>query len=385
MKKLILFLTLTIISIKFYAQTIPINGNSKIAAWSQNRDSAGFTTVALLSAQVAAINGGVPIGTANRITVTGSTTPVIDISAAYVGQASITTLGTITTGIWNGTAIANANLANSTISGVALGGTLAPLVAGANLTGTNYTGAATQTFALATTLTGLTSVTSTTFVGALTGNASTATSATNVTGLVASSNGGTGVAGTLTGYLYGNAASPATASTTIPTTALSGTITNAQLANNSITLNGASVALGGSKTIDLANVTSVGATTATATSFTGGLTSSGGTTLSGSSGAATISGAITNTQSIKTAVYTVLLTDREIVADATSGAFTITLPACSAGREIIIIRKNMTGSNVTITRAGTDTINTNALFTLMSAGVLVLKGMGTDWITNFSN
>jgi hypothetical protein len=44
-------------------------------------------------------------GTANRITSTGGTTPVIDISAAYVGQSSITTLGTIVTGVWNGTAI----------------------------------------------------------------------------------------------------------------------------------------------------------------------------------------------------------------------------------------------------------------------------------------
>ena len=44
-------------------------------------------------------------GTANRITSTGGTTPVIDISGSYVGQASITTLGTIITGVWNGTAI----------------------------------------------------------------------------------------------------------------------------------------------------------------------------------------------------------------------------------------------------------------------------------------
>src|SRR3954462_4495313 len=44
-------------------------------------------------------------GTANRITSTGGTTPVIDISAAYVGQTSITTLGTITTGTWHGTVI----------------------------------------------------------------------------------------------------------------------------------------------------------------------------------------------------------------------------------------------------------------------------------------
>lgn len=41
-------------------------------------------------------------GTANRITVTGS---VIDIAATYIGQTSITTLGTIGTGTWQGTSI----------------------------------------------------------------------------------------------------------------------------------------------------------------------------------------------------------------------------------------------------------------------------------------
>jgi len=44
-------------------------------------------------------------GTANRITSTGGANPVIDIAATYVGQTSITTLGTITTGTWNGTVI----------------------------------------------------------------------------------------------------------------------------------------------------------------------------------------------------------------------------------------------------------------------------------------
>lgn len=93
-------------------------------------------------------------GTTNRITSTGGATPVIDISASYVGQSSITTLGTITTGVWNGTAIANANLANSSLT----------------IGSTNISLGATST-----TLAGLTSVTSTTFVGALTGNSSTAT------------------------------------------------------------------------------------------------------------------------------------------------------------------------------------------------------------------
>jgi hypothetical protein len=45
-------------------------------------------------------------GTANRIIVTSD---AIDIASTYVGQTSITTLGTITAGTWNGTSIAISN------------------------------------------------------------------------------------------------------------------------------------------------------------------------------------------------------------------------------------------------------------------------------------
>lgn len=57
-------------------------------------------------------------GTTNRITSTGGGTPVIDISASYVGQSSITTVGTIASGTWQGTVI-----------GLAYGGTNANLTA----------------------------------------------------------------------------------------------------------------------------------------------------------------------------------------------------------------------------------------------------------------
>jgi phage-related tail fiber protein len=46
------------------------------------------------------------VGTSNRITVNADS---IDIASTYVGQATITTLGTVTTGAWNGTTIAVAN------------------------------------------------------------------------------------------------------------------------------------------------------------------------------------------------------------------------------------------------------------------------------------
>ena len=71
-------------------------------------------------------------------------------------------------------------------------------------------------------------------------------------GILNVSNGGTGAI-TLTGYVKGNGAGAMTASATVPTTDLSGTITNVQLANSTVTYNGVAVALGASGTITAAN------------------------------------------------------------------------------------------------------------------------------------
>ena len=81
--------------------------------------------------------------------------------------------------------------------------------------------------------------------------------------------GGTG-ANSLTGYVKGSGTSPMTAATTIPTTDLSGTVTNAQIANPNVTFNGVSVNLGASGTITAAtpNALTFG-TGFTAGSFTG--------------------------------------------------------------------------------------------------------------------
>jgi len=82
---------------------------------------------------------------------------------------------------------------------------------------------------------------------------STATSgAVTLAGTLGVASGGTGAV-TLTGYVKGNGISAFTASPTIPTTDLSGTISNAQLANSSVTYNGVTVALGASGNITAAN------------------------------------------------------------------------------------------------------------------------------------
>ena len=53
-------------------------------------------------------------GTTDRISITGtSTNPVINISSNYSGQTTITTLGTVGTGTWNATAIADNKIASA--------------------------------------------------------------------------------------------------------------------------------------------------------------------------------------------------------------------------------------------------------------------------------
>lgn len=86
-------------------------------------------------------------GTSNRITSTGGTTPVIDISAAYVGQSSITTLGTIGTGIWQGTVVGatyGGTGVNNGANTLTLAGTLA--TSGAFASTFTMTGATNVTF-----------------------------------------------------------------------------------------------------------------------------------------------------------------------------------------------------------------------------------------------
>lgn len=121
-----------------------INDNTMATASTTNLSSS-----AAIKAYVDSTAGGTVAsvsGTTNRITSTGGNNPVIDISAAYVGQTSITTVGTIATGTWNGSVI------GSTYGGTGVNNGASTLTLGGNLA---TSGAFSSTF----TMTAATSVT----------------------------------------------------------------------------------------------------------------------------------------------------------------------------------------------------------------------------------
>ena len=175
--------------------------------------------------------------------------------------------------------------------------------------------------------------------------------------------GGSG-ANTLTGYLIGNGTSAFTASATIPTTALSGTITNAQLANSSVTYNGITVALGASGTI-------TASTTSTLTIGTG----LSGTSFNGSS---PVTIAIDST--VVTLTGTQTLTNKTISgasntlsnignASLTNSAITIGSTSVSLGGTITTFAgTSISGSTNTLSNIGNASL-TNSAITINGSSV----------------
>lgn len=143
------------------------------------------------------------VGTSNRITVNADS---IDIASTYVGQTSITTLGTIGTGTWNGTVISptyGGTGVNNGSSTITLGGNLT--FSGAFATSITVTGATTVTLPTSGTLvnTAVTTLSSLASVGTI-------TTGTWNGSTIGVAYGGTG-ATTLTGVLKGNGTSAFTA------------------------------------------------------------------------------------------------------------------------------------------------------------------------------
>ncbi len=92
---------------------LPNSGNVNFQGWRGINGADGIdpTDFATLQ-QVTAISGTyikTVTGTADQIVVTAGQTPVVSMASTYIGQTSITTLGTVTTGAWNGSVIPLAN------------------------------------------------------------------------------------------------------------------------------------------------------------------------------------------------------------------------------------------------------------------------------------
>lgn len=86
---------------------------------------------------------------------------------------------------------------------------------------------------------------------------------------------------------------------------------------------------------------------------------------------------------IASAAYTALETDSVILADATSAAFTVTLPtAVSVNGKILIIKKTDASANaVTVDGAGSETIDGSTTFTLAAQYDFVqIKSDGSNWV-----
>lgn len=185
----------TLLGIDVSDTTDSANGTVKLFAFTnfQVRDAtltalAAFNTNGVV-VQTAADTfvGRTLTGTANRLTITNGDgvagAPTFDIDSAYVGQATITTLGTIVTGTWSATAIA-VNKGGTNLTSYAIGDLL-------------YASGATTLAKLADVATGNVLIS---------GGVTTAPSwgkvdvTAHISGIVPSANGGTGVnnAGTFT-------------------------------------------------------------------------------------------------------------------------------------------------------------------------------------------
>jgi hypothetical protein len=223
-------------------------------------------------------NLGGPAGPVGPQGPTGPTGPgaTIQVNSTVTGapgtNASVTNVGSLQTAMFN-FVIPRGDVGATGATGAT--GPQGPGVAAGGTAGQVLIKASSVDYATAwLTLTGTGTVTSINVSGGTTGltfsgGPVTAAGTITMAGILDVANGGTGTI-SLTGYLKGNGIAPFSASATIPTTDLSGTISNLQLANSSITINGNSVALGGSTTVtsNTTNALTIG-TGLVGTSFNG--------------------------------------------------------------------------------------------------------------------
>jgi hypothetical protein len=223
-------------------------------------------------------NLGGPAGPVGPQGPTGPTGPgaTIQVNSTVTGapgtNASVTNVGSLQTAMFN-FVIPRGDVGATGATGAT--GPSGPGVAAGGTVGQVLIKASAVDYATAwLTLTGTGTVTSVDVSGGTTGltfsgGPITAAGVMTMAGTLGVANGGTGTI-SLTGYIKGNGVAPFSAAATVPTTDLAGTISNLQLANSSITINGNTVALGGSTTVtaNTTNALTIG-TGLVGTSFNG--------------------------------------------------------------------------------------------------------------------
>jgi len=292
-------------------------------------------------------------GTTNRVTLTNGDgvagNPTVDISSSYVGQATITTLGTVGTGTWNATTIA-----------ATVGGTGQTVYAVGDILYANTT----------TTLAKLADIA--TGNALISGGVSTAPSwgkiglATHVSGTLPIANGGTNLTtlGTANQILGVNAGATAleyktvTAGTAISVTNGAGSIT---IANTGVTSNVAGTGISVSGATGAVTITNTGVTSAVAGT---------GISVSGATGAVTFT---------NTGATSIAGTTNQITASAATGAITLSTPTTFTAPGYVAITTGLYESTTaSVTAAGATQGTATALTT--SYNVITTAAAGTGVI-----